>query len=90
MRISLIAIGQEYSLNPDQMFAFASHYGGYALKGDNVNDATVPYVMKRHLVHDFKQANKKQDWRKNLVSESLEEFLKLKRYNELQKLYEMG
>ena len=86
MRVSLVAIGYEYGLNPDQMFAFAKEYGGYALQGTNVNDATGPHVMKRHLVHDFRRANKGGDWRTKLVAESLFEFLKLKEYNELQKL----
>ena len=85
-RILITDIGREYSLNPDQMYAFAKEYGGYSVKGTNVMDATIPSVFKSHLAYDFKKANKKQDWRKNLVSESLDEFLKLKRYNELQRL----
>jgi hypothetical protein len=75
MRIPLTAIGREYGLNPDQMFAFAKEREGYALSGKTVDDASVPAVMKRHLVWDFKQANKGGDWRTKLVSESLEEFL---------------
>lgn len=87
MRVLVTDIGREYGLNPDQMFSFASHYGTYALQGIDVDNATVPVIMARHLAHDFKRVNKKQDWRKNLVSESLDEFLKLKKYNEIQKLY---
>ena len=79
MRVKLVDIAREYGLNPDQMYSFAKEYGGYALEGSNVDNATVPYLMKRHIAWDFKQANKKQDWRQNFVSESLEEFLKLKR-----------
>lgn len=79
MRILITDIGREYGLNPDQMYAFAKEYGGYALQGTKVEDATISYLMKTHLTHDFKRANRKKDWRQNLVSESLEEFLKLKR-----------
>ena len=74
MRMLLTDIGREHGLNPDQMYAFAKEYEGYALHGENVNDATIPQIMKRILVQDFKQANKKGDWREALVSESLEEF----------------
>ena len=80
MRIKITDIGREYGLNPDQMYAFALEYGGYALQGTNVDDATISYLMKSSLAHDFKRANrkanKKRDWRDNFVSESLEEFLR--------------
>ena len=76
MRVPIIAIGQEYSLNPDQLYAFARERGGYAVRGNSVDDATVPVVMKTALTHDFRRANRKGDWR--FVSESLVEFLKSK------------
>ena len=81
MRIAFTDIGREYGLNPDQLYAFALDRGGYALQGTNVDDASIPLVMRRYLVHDFKQANKRGDWRQNLVSESLVEFLKSKLYD---------
>lgn len=86
MRIKLTDIGREYSLNPDQMFAFAKEMEGYGLGGRDVNDASIPAIMKRILVQDFKQVNKGGDWREKLVSESLEEFLNNKKLNEFQKL----
>ena len=78
MRIKLTDIGREWGLNPDQMFAFAKEYEGYGLAGKDVSDASIPVVMKRQLVSDFKQANKGGDWRTKLVAESLEEFLENK------------
>jgi len=83
-RILLTDIAREWGLNPDQMFAFGKEYGGYGLAGDNVDDASIPIVMKRLLVFDFRQANKKGDWRKNLVSESLTEFLNRKHETKLE------
>ena len=74
MRIKLTDIGREWGLNPDQMFAFAKEHEGYGLGGQTVDDASIPIVMKRQLVYDFKQANKGGDWRTKLVAESLEEF----------------
>ena len=73
-RVSLTDIGKQYGLNPDQMYAFAKQMGGYSLEGTNVDDATISVIMVRHLVFDFKKANKKGDWREKFVSESLEEF----------------
>ena len=75
-RILITAVAKEWSLNPDQMYAFGKEYGGYGMVGDNVDDTTIPILMKRHLVFDFRQANKKGDWR--FVSESLTEFLNKK------------
>jgi hypothetical protein len=87
MRIKLTDIGREWGLNPDQMFAFAKEMDernkGYALSGKTVEDASIPVVMKRMLVYDFKQANKGGDWRTKLVAESLFEFLKIQEDNEL-------
>lgn len=83
MRIKLSDIGREYGLNPDQMFAFAKEYGGYGLGGQTVIDASIPVIMKRLLVQDFRQANKGGDWRDKLVAESLEEFLENKMLYEL-------
>lgn len=84
MRLKLTSIGREYGLNPDQMFAFAKENEGYGLGGHTVDDASIPIVMKRLFVQDFRQANKRGDWRDKLVAESLEEFLENKMLYEFQ------
>jgi hypothetical protein len=80
MRIRLADIGREYGLDPDKMFSFAKEHEGYGLGGKTVDDASIPIIMKRLFVHDFKQANR----RSGLVSESLEEFLENKMLYEFQ------
>ena len=78
-RIKIVDIAREYGLNPDQMYAYALELGGYNVEGVNVDDATIPVIMMRHLAWDFKNANKKGDWREALVAESLYEFLNERR-----------
>jgi len=84
MRIKFTDIGREYGLNPDQMFAFAKEMEGYGVSGKTVEDASIPVVMKRIFIQDFRQANKGGDWRTKLVAESLEEFLENKMLYEFQ------
>ena len=78
MRIPITAIGREYGLDPDQLYTFALEQEGYALRGTNSEDATIPVVMMRGLVHDLKQSIKRanKDSRRRFISESLEDFLK--------------
>lgn len=63
-------------LNPDQLYAFACEYN-YDVKGNNVDDATIPEKDVNRLIKQFKDANKKEDWRKNLVAESLNELFEI-------------